>query len=65
MNADPNKITVAINTGRITPKDKDESGGYIAFTQRQTKSGHTIMIYEIDYSPIVAKNRLKRLLGIK
>lgn len=48
-----NEITVALD-----PFDKI----YIAFIHKQTDDGRKIMIYEKHKSPIIAENKLKRLL---
>jgi len=57
---DTNKIVVTLNMKTYNASSQNVE--YIAFTHKQTKSGHKIMIYEKHSSPVVAKKRLVKLL---
>jgi hypothetical protein len=56
------KISVTLDMSVENPL---KEGMYVAFTHKKTKSGHSILIYEKSHSPLIAKNRLLRLLGDK
>lgn len=54
-----NCIKTSLN---IENKNPIKSSEYISYIHKRTKSGHVIMIYEVDSNPLIAEKKLKRLL---